>query len=60
MQCHNKFETARQCQLLLITDYKGKGKEKGNLQFLFNINGNWNVFVELVLSTPTNRTNKTV
>ena len=59
MQCHNKFETARQCQLLLITDYKGKDEEKGYLQFLFNINRNWNVFVELVLSTTVNRTNKT-
>ena len=45
--------------MLLITDYKGKGKEKGNLQFLFNINRNWNVFVGLVLSTTANRTNKT-
>jgi hypothetical protein len=44
--------------LLLITGYKGKGKEKGNLQFLFNINRNWNVFVELVLSMTANRTNK--
>ena len=45
--------------MLLITGYKGKGKEKGNLQFLFNINRNWNVFVGLVLSTTANRTNKT-
>ena len=44
--------------MLLITDYKGKGKEKGYLQFLLNINRNWNEFVELVLSTTTNRTNK--
>ena len=44
--------------MLLIVGYKGKGKEKGYLQFLFNINRNWNVFVELVLSTTTNRTNK--
>lgn len=44
--------------MLLITDYKDKGKEKGDLQFLFNINRNWSVFVELVLSTTTNRTNK--
>ena len=43
---------------MLIADYKGKGKEKGYLQFLFNTNGNWNIFVELVLSTTTNRTNK--
>ena len=43
----------------LIADYKGKDEEKGYLQFLFNINRNWNVFVELVLSTTTNRTNKT-
>ena len=42
----------------LIADYKGKDEEKGYLQFLFNINRNWNVFVELVLSTTTNRTNK--
>ena len=45
--------------MLLIADYKGKGKEKGNLQFLFNINRNWSKFVGLVLSTTTNRTNKT-
>jgi len=45
--------------LLLITDYKDKGKEKGNLQFLFNTNRNWSEFVGLVLSTTTNRTNKT-
>ena len=44
--------------MLLITDYKGKDEEKGYLQFLFNINRNWNVFVELVLSTTANRTNK--
>lgn len=44
--------------MLLIVGYKGKGKEKGYLQFLFNINRNWNVFVELVLSTTANRTNK--
>ena len=43
---------------MLISNYKGKGKEKGYLQFLFNTNGNWNVFVELVLSTTVNRTNK--
>ena len=42
----------------LIANYKGKGKEKGYLQFLLNINRNWNEFVELVLSTTTNRTNK--
>lgn len=45
--------------MLLITGYKGKDEEKGYLQFLFNINRNWNVFVELVLSTTANRTNKT-
>jgi hypothetical protein len=44
--------------LPLIADYKGKDEEKGYLQFLFNINRNWNVFVELVLSTTANRTNK--
>lgn len=44
--------------MLLITGYKGKGKEKGNLQFLLNINRNWNKFVELVLSMTANRTNK--
>jgi len=44
--------------LLLITGYKGKDEEKGYLQFLFNINRNWNVFVELVLSVTANRTNK--
>lgn len=44
--------------MLLITDYKDKGKEKGNLQFLFNIYRNWNEFVGLVLSTTANRTNK--
>ncbi len=44
--------------MLLITDYKDKGKEKGNLQFLFNTNRNWNEFVGLVLSTTANRTNK--
>ena len=44
--------------MLLITDYKDKGKEKGYLQFLLNINRNWNEFVELVLSTTANRTNK--
>lgn len=43
----------------LITDYKDKGKEKGNLQFLFNTNRNWKEFVGLVLSTTANRTNKT-
>ena len=45
--------------MLLIADYKGKGKEKGYLQFIFNINRNWSEFVELVLSTTANRTNKT-
>ena len=45
--------------MLLIAGYKGKGKEKGYLQFLLNINRNWNEFVELVLSTTANRTNKT-
>ena len=44
--------------LVSASCYKGKGKEKGYLQFLFNINRNWNVFVELVLSTTANRTNK--
>ena len=44
--------------MLLITGYKGKDEEKEYLQFLFNINRNWNVFVELVLSTTANRTNK--
>ena len=44
--------------MLLIADNKGKGKEKGYLQFLLNINRNWNEFVELVLSTTANRTNK--
>ena len=44
--------------MLLIADYKGKDEEEGCLQFLFNINRNWNVFVGLVLSTTTNRTNK--
>ena len=44
--------------MLLIADYKGKDEEKGYLQFLFNINRNWNVFVGLVLSTTANRTNK--
>ena len=44
--------------MLLISDYKDKGKEKGYLQFLLNINRNWNEFVGLVLSTTTNRTNK--
>ncbi|RGR94920.1 hypothetical protein DWY20_09460 [Phocaeicola coprocola] len=43
---------------MLITGYKGKGKEKGYLQFLLNINRNWNEFVGLVLSTTANRTNK--
>jgi hypothetical protein len=33
--------------------------EKGYLQFLFNINRNWNEFIGLVLSTTANRTNKT-
>ena len=44
--------------MLLITGYKGKGKEKGYLQLILNINRNWNEFVELVLSTTANRTNK--
>ena len=44
--------------MLLIADYKGKGKEKGYLQFLLNINRNWNEFVGLVLSMTANRTNK--
>ena len=44
--------------MLLIAGYKGKGKEKGYLQLLLNINRNWNEFVELVLSTTANRTNK--
>ena len=44
--------------MLLITDYKGKDEEKGYLQFLLNINRNWNEFVRLVLFTTTNRTNK--
>ena len=42
----------------LIADYKGKDEEKGYLQFLLNINRNWNEFVELVLSMTANRTNK--
>lgn len=45
--------------MLLITAYKGKGREKGYLQFFFNINRNWSEFVGLVLSTTTYRTNKT-
>ena len=44
--------------MLPIADYKGKDEEKGYLQFLFNINRNWNEFVGLVLFTTTNRTNK--
>ena len=45
--------------MLLITGYKGKGKEKGYLQLILNINRNWNEFVELVLSMTANRTNET-
>ena len=44
--------------MLLIADNKGKDEEKGYLQFLLNINRNWNEFVRLVLFTTTNRTNK--
>ena len=33
-------------------------KKRDILQFLLNINRNWNEFVELVLSTTANRTNK--